>query len=352
MRIDPVIRPGPAEKIYRVSKIATLVDSLQAEGIAAGEALKGVDVSELELRSPDTRVCLNQVIECYRNADRLSAVANFACHAGLRFHVSTYGMYGFAILSSPSYRQAAHFAVQYHQLETPVTDVAFGESGNDGTWKVTPISLPSIDLKLYRFIVELQFGIIISLSRDVMGPSFTPKELRVTYRPMQAQGNYEDVFGCPVMFGQIENALLFDRKWLDQSPELGNELSYLETVRLCDRLLKEMKARIGLAGDVREILLHNLTRSLSIDSISKRLKIPARTLKRRLQQQGTSYSQIAEELKTEIAIKYLRETELSIDEIASCLGYSEPASFREAFRRWTKKTPKQFREKHEGAALF
>jgi AraC-like DNA-binding protein len=347
-----VIRVGPAEKIYRVAKIATLVDSLRAEGIAAGEALKGVYVSELELHSPDTRVSLNQVIECYRNADRLSADTNFAGHAGLRFHVSTYGMYGFAILSSPSFREAARFAVQYHQLETPVTDIAFGENGNDGTWKITPVSLPSIDLKLYRFIVELQFGIILSLSRDVMGPSFTPKELHVTYRPTQAQKNCENVFGCPVMFGQPENALLFNHKWLDQSPELGNELSYFETVRLCDRLLKEMKARIGLAGDVREILLHNLTRSLSIDAVSKRLKIPVRTLKRRLQQQGTSYRQIADELRAEIAIKYLRETELSVDEIASCLGYSEPASFREAFRRWTRKTPNQFRDKDEGAAVF
>ena len=97
------------------------------------------------------------------------------------------------------------------------------------------------------------------------------------------------------------------------------------------------------AGHVREALLHNLAQPMTLDTVSRRLKIPIRTLRRRLQQEGTSYRKLADELRTEIAIKYLRDTAMTVEDIASSLGFSDAASFRYAFRRWTNATPGKFR---------
>ena len=83
----PTIRPGPSEKVYRVAKIAAVVDALGAEGVGRSEALNGVNLSESALNSPDTWVSLNQVIECFRNAESLRADRDFAYRTGLRFHV-------------------------------------------------------------------------------------------------------------------------------------------------------------------------------------------------------------------------------------------------------------------------
>ncbi len=338
-----MILAGSSEKIYSVAKLAKIVDALREEGVPPAHALKGADLTEADLHSPDTRVSLDQMIECFRNADQLSPDRDFAFRTGLRFHVSTYGMYGFAILSSTNFRQACRFAEQYQRLEVPVADIGFNEEGDHAVWTITPAVLPGVDARLYKFIVDLQFGIAISLHRDVMGSSFAPQALQVAYGATKTMQNNETIFGCPVLFDQPRNALMFDRTWLDHPPALGNELSHLEAVRLCDELLKDMEVRIGLAGDVREVLFHNLARGLTIDAVSKRLGMPLRTLKRRLQRQGTSFSQIADELRAQVAIRYLRETQLTIEEIASCLGYSEASNFRQAFRRWTEKTPQQFR---------
>lgn len=98
---------GATDKIYPVTGIATIVASLAAEGISPSDALAGIHLSPPELGSPATRVSLSQVIQCYRNAGDLSSDPHFAYHAGLHFHVSTFGMYGFAILSSTDFRQAA-----------------------------------------------------------------------------------------------------------------------------------------------------------------------------------------------------------------------------------------------------
>src|SRR5260370_39792841 len=90
---------GPNEKIYPVVKIAMVAESLKNEGVSPKDALAGIHVFETQLGSPAIRVSENQVIESYRNAIRLSRNPHFAFRTGLRFHVSSYGMYGFRVLS-------------------------------------------------------------------------------------------------------------------------------------------------------------------------------------------------------------------------------------------------------------
>jgi len=339
-----MIKPRPDDKIYQVFKLATIVDALAAEGVSAEDALAGVRVSKSALSSPAARVSLNQIIECYRNTDRLSHDPHFAFHAGLRFHVSAYGMYGFAILSSMNFRQTMHFAMKYHQLATPLAEIFFKEESGCGIWTTTPLPHPRIDARLYRFLVELQFGIHMSLHRDVMGPSFSARELHFTYSPPDDASKCPDIFGCRVLFGQSENKLLFDAAWLDGTPNLGNEISYSMIVELCDSLMDEFKLRIGLVGKVRQILLVNLMRPTRFGDVARYLSMSARTLRRKLREENASFRKLVDELRTDMAIKYLRDTDLTIEDIAYALGFSDAANFRHAFRRWTKAAPHQFRD--------
>lgn len=338
-----MIQAGPNEKVYPIVKISAVVNALQAEGIAPAKALESVALSESDLSSPAARVSLDQVIQCYNNAIRLSADPYFAYHAGLRFHVSTYGMYGFAILSSTNFRQTMHFAEKYHHLATPHAEISFKEEADRGVWTIVPVPHPDVDAPLYRFLVELQFGIHASLHRDVMGSSFGPRELHVTYGPTGAARTYREVFGCPVLFGQAENKFIFDATWLDGTPKLGNEITYSLLLDLCDQLTEEFKLRVGLVGKVREILLVNLARPTSFNAVARHLKMTARTLRRKLREENTSYRELVDQMRMHAAIKYLRETDLTVEDIASSLGFSEAANFRQAFRRWTGGTPNAFR---------
>jgi len=178
-----MIRAGPNEKLYPVAKLTAVVDALVAEGVPLAEALRGTALSKDALSSPKTRVSLNQIFKCYQNASKLSSSPLFAYRAGLRFHVSTYGMYGFAILSSVDFRRTMRFAVDYHRLASPTADIEFQELEGRGVWTITPLAHPYVDAALYRFLVELQLGIHISLHRDFMGPSFVAQEVHFTYPP-------------------------------------------------------------------------------------------------------------------------------------------------------------------------
>jgi AraC-like DNA-binding protein len=344
-------QPGPDDKVYPVIKLATVIDALAAEGIPAQDALAGVRLSREAMSSPATRISLNQVIECYRNAARLSRDPHFPYHTGLRFHLSAYGMYGFAILSSMNYRQTMQFAENYHQLATPLTELRFEEQGGCGVWTITPMPHSRIDGSLYKFLLEMQFGICVSLHRDVMGPSFAAREFHVTYRPSGDAAKYPDIFGCPVLFGEPENRLVFDATWLDGTPKLGNDITFATVVELCDRLMDELRLGAGVAGKVRRVLLTNLMRPRSFGDVAGDVTMSERTLRRKLREENTSFRKLVDELRMEMAIKYLRDTTLTVEAISESLGFSDAANFRHAFRRWTKAAPQSFRDISGAAAM-
>jgi AraC-like DNA-binding protein len=341
-----MVKSGPNEKVYPIVKLATVVAALAADGVPPAEALARTQLSSDALSSPATRVSLNQIIECYGNAIKLSRDRFFAYRVGLRFHVSTYGMYGFAILSSTTFRQTMQFAVKYHQLATPLAEIAFREKDGRGIWSINPMPHPAVDASLYRFLTEMQFGIHVSLHRDVMGPSFVPQELHLTYRPPFDARDYRQAFGCAVFFEQPENKLVFDAASLGAVPQFGNEITYATVLSLCDEMMDELQFRTGVAGKVREALLVNLARPTNFDAVARYLKLSSRTLRRKLEDEKTSFRALLDELRMHVAIKFLRDTDLTIEAIADALGFSDAANFRHAFRRWTKGSPQDFRRNH------
>jgi AraC-like DNA-binding protein len=84
-------------------------------------------------------------------------------------------------------------------------------------------------------------------------------------------------------------------------------------------------------------------RPTSFSDIAGHLNMSARTLRRKLREENTSFRRLADDLRMQMAIKYLRDTDLTVKDIAEVLGFSEAANFRHAFRRWTKAAPHQFR---------
>jgi AraC-like DNA-binding protein len=335
--------PSPDDTVYPVAKIALVLDALSREGVPIEDALKRVRLSKASISSPTTRVSLNQVIDCCRYAAERSRNPHFAYHAGQRFHVSAYGMYGFAILSSVNYRETMRFAAKYHQLATPLTTLEFAEDDGCGTWLLNPLSHAQIDARLYKFIIEMQFGIVLALHRDIMGSSFLAREFHVTYSPAREAADYPALFGAPVLFGQSTNRLLFDSRWLDGTPSLGNPITYSTVVALCDAQIEEFQLRSGLVGEVRQFLMKSLMRPTKFPDVARNLNMSTRTLRRKLRDENRSFRQLVDELRRDMAIRYLRDTDLTVEDIAEALGFSDAANFRKAFRRWTKTTPHEFK---------
>ncbi len=338
-----MVAVGYDERIYTAAKVVAVVEALVEEGIKPEQALRGTGLSSEEIYAVGSKISIEQILTCCRNALELSHDVQFPLKVGSRFHISAYGMYGYAILSCPDFRRTMDFAVRYHTLAMPLTTISFEETNHWGIWTIDPLPHPRSDARLYRFQTEMQISTHLCLHRDLMGSSFAPNQISFAY-PCPADFRAPAEFSnCLVRFDQPANQMLFNVKWLDGAARLGNRTTYPLTLELCENLLRDIWRQAGISGKVRKILLEDLAERPSLAVTAKRLRTTTRTLRRKLEQEGTSYRQLLDELRLYIAMKYLRETEMTREDIAYALGYSDAANFRHAFRRWTDMTPTEFR---------
>ena len=329
---------GYYEKLYPTTKLEPLVLLLKDRG-APLTALASAGLTETEIASPSTRISIDQVLQVYAEVLRQMSEPDLAFQTGQRFHVTTYGMYGFAMLSSDSLRRALRFAVDYHQLSTPLADCRFIEDGADGpAWDIRPIPHPMLFGPLYEFVVELYLGIFCSLHGELTGGPYRPAFVRLTYTPRSAPG------GVPVHRGP-ENRLPLDPTSLDRPARLRSPAVNRMLVDICNTELEQLKRRTGVAGQVRELLMENACRPLDIWAAAARLNMSERSLRRRLTEEGVSLSELKDELRLQLAIELLRDTRLTMEDIAESLAFSDAASFRRAFRRWTGEAPQDYRDR-------
>jgi AraC-like DNA-binding protein len=334
---------GSNERIYESTKLAALFDMLVKQDCPPDEILRNVNLTVDEVHSPKSRISLAELMAACKNAIRLSNDPRLPYRIGTSIHISAYGMYGFAILCCPDFRKAMAFAQLYHALAAPLATIEFTEQQGSASWLIEPNARAATDPQLYRFITEMQIGIHISLMRDVMGPAFTPEQINLAYPEADDFGLPADQIGCPVIFANRTNQIIFRSAWLDQAANLGNRTTYPAVVALCDDLLTDLKSRIGIAGEIRALLLRDIANAPSLAAIAKRLDMSDRSLRRQLSEQGISFRGLRDELRMQIALKYLRTTELANEDIALALGFSDAANFRRAFRRWTDKSPSEIR---------
>ena len=331
------------EKAYSAAKVTAVLDALAAEGVSPLDVLSGADVSLDDLHSPSTRISRNQLIQCYRNAAALSRDPHLPYAIGSSVHLSAYGMYGYAMLCSTDFRRTMEFAVRYHLLATPLATIAFDELNRMGIWTIEPLLHPRIDSLLYRFVTELQIATHISLHRDIMGDSFKPHKISLRYGVAKDFQVTSGLVGCPVRFEQATNQIEFDSAFLDAAPKLGNRTTFPWAIALCDDLIADLVLRSGAAGRVRSLLSTDVAERPSFAAVAKLLRTTPRTLRRQLRMHNTSFRELSDELRVHVALRYLRETTMTMEDIAFALGFSDSANFRHAFRRWTGKAPQEFR---------
>jgi AraC-like DNA-binding protein len=283
------------------------------------------------------------MMSAYRNAIALSDDPRLAVRLGENCQATTYGMYGYALLSSATYRSACQFAEKYHYLSVPTVDISFDEDGNVASCIVEPLAFSEHDMAIYVFTIERVFSTVIALARDISDADFGPTEIRVTYPRSHALVSYETYFGCPAQFGQGRNEILFDAGWLDRPSRRANSLTFATVQQVCEEMLDRMGMAAGASGRLRRLFIESAGRFPGIDHACRTLGTSPRTLRRKLSIEGTSYKTLINETRVQLAKKYLRETGLTVDEIASRLGYSDASNFRHAFRRLTGMTPIDFR---------
>ncbi|MGD0737742.1 MAG: AraC family transcriptional regulator [Terracidiphilus sp.] len=332
------------EKRYAPYKVAALVEVLGEQGIAPEASLSGTGLSAENLANPETRTSVRQYITVCRNALQLSKNPETPFRTGSRIPLSAYGMYGFALVCSPSIREYFQVAVKYHRLATPLLSMSWREEGDYASW-IFPMN-PAVthpDL-LLRFLMEQQLTQLSThLKAVVEGGPYPPVRAALSYSAPGHVHLYKRYLGCDVRFGQPMSELVYPKSILSAKPRMAHGLTSKILQETCDRILGEVKTSTGVAGEVYQIIASTSGHSPSMEGVARQISTTVRTLNRKLHAEGTSFTQILDDVRCNLASEYLRSTKLSVEDISELVGFSDATNFRHAFRRWTGSTPARYR---------
>lgn len=335
--------PDPERRVYLAFRIHAVLATLADEGIAGELALAGSGLEVRQLTDPDTRVSYRQLETVFRNTMRLSKDPAIALRAGRRMHITAYGTYGYASLCAPTVGEAIAFGVKYHRTSGSVVDMAFSSDGQTAVYAYEPLIWSDPSQDLYRFAIEFALASHLTVTQDLLGKAAKPVRANVAYAPPAHARAYRTWLQCRVDFLQPNNELAFDAAWIAKPMPLANPIALASCTEMCDRLLGELSADDSLASEIRSALIMHPGRFPDAEAMAEQLAMHPRALRRRLNAEKTSYRHLLAEVRSRLAIEYLRRTKMTSDEIASRLGYSDAANFRRAFASWTGKNPSDFR---------
>ena len=321
-----------------LNAVYLVLNTFKAEGLSSEALLAGSGIRAADLSRADTRITTNQEMLVCANAVALRH--DIGLELGRRMHVSSYGMLGYALLTSATLGDALRLALRYPALLGTLFELSLEEDHERiwltaGDYRENPALAP--------FNVEFCLVSMKVICEDLLGHPLPLLGARFEYLAPIYQARYAERFDCPLQFDATSNAFAFDKAWLEQPLPLADAITHQAMAERCRKQNTEFTGRQAWLGRIRQLLAAQLSAAPGLEGLAQQLNCSARTLRRHLKDLGCSYQELLDELRFEQAKQMLCEDQLPIHRIAEALGFSETASFRHAFVRWSGVAPSQFR---------
>jgi AraC-like DNA-binding protein len=196
-------------------------------------------------------------------------------------------------------------------------------------------------------LTESSFARCICGARELFGATHNfaswpyPKAIHFTHEEPGYRAEYDRVFGVPLVFGSHMNALLMDEEFLSIRLPRTNRYVFGVLSAHAEALLKSLESSKSIRGHVESLLMPILhTGEASVDMIAGKLGLSRQTLFRKLKAEGVTFEKVLDELRHKLALHYLTGKKVSVNETAYLVGFSDPAAFSRAFKRWTGYCPR------------
>ncbi|MFN3339663.1 MAG: AraC family transcriptional regulator [Dietzia sp.] len=322
--------------------IGVLVEAGRGLGVEAGTILRGVGLNPADLSTPDLLVAPGQELVAIRN---LRAAAGdrpaLAAEVGAAYRLTTFGILGYALLSSPTLRDVIAMTLRFIDLSYIFSTIGVESTGDRIVVRLGGATLPE-DLR--GFLVDRDLFAIHSVLGDLVpgGLPFT----EVTFpggRSPAALSAYGERLGLTPSSSERGDGVtaVFDAAHLDRPLPQGSPAAVAVAETLCRDLAAARRTRGPVSSRVRVEIAGRLSQGAPMTSVAAELGVSPRTLRRHLSDEGTSYQRLLDDVRVELAERMLATGLLSVEDVAIRLGYAEASSFIHAFRRLTGNTPHQ-----------
>jgi AraC-like DNA-binding protein len=327
--------------------VRLLAEAGLERGLRLEALLAGTGLSASCLDDPNAQVSAMQEL---RLIDRLLTLlghpAELGWVLGKRYHHAVHGLWGYGLVSSATLAEALAHALEFLPLSFAFTEVRLEVDGDEAR---LCFAEPTLSDRLRCFVVERDMAAAAQMLHEVVGTAFRLSRVTRCRAPgasLPAESMLPAQPGQRHQLGGAENSLVFDAALLARPLPHANAITFAMCRQTCHRMMAERRSRTGLALWLADFLrLAPDGAPPGIAHVAALLGMGERTLKRRLRQEGQSYSTLLEASRRARAAELLAMPRLALADIAQRLGYSDASSFSQAFKRWHGVAPRTQRQR-------
>ncbi|MFG1304717.1 AraC family transcriptional regulator ligand-binding domain-containing protein [Xanthobacter autotrophicus] len=260
---------------------------------------------------------------------------------GLRYQSFKYGTLGLAMMTARTLAEALDVAARYQALTYSLINYRFASAPNGACALIGDTEGLFADLRDFSYHRDL--GAIKTLITDLTAGIPVLDRVRIAAPP---PCNWEAVkahFTCPVEFDADQTQWIFVPGSAGRQLPWGDADSEILYRSLCEQQLDKAQANASITQRLVTLLNANDGHVLTAGEAARQLALSARSLHRRLAEEGTLFSTIADEARYRRARALLADRNRTIDAISFAMGFAEPSSFSRAFKRWSGTSAIEFR---------
>ena len=322
--------------------VGRALDSLGCDGDALLKAA-GVDLSEklnvdARFNAHHTRQLWQLALAETGQVDIGLQVARFVCP-------TTFHALGFSLWASTSLLDALKRMVRFDVLLNDGCTLQIEQ--RDASCQAFTMSVKELNGQplVTSEGVDYFLGAVVKMFRDMSTDDFAPREVFLQRAEPAHAKKWHNYFQCDVQFGAAKNQIIFDDADLNRTLPTGNAALAEQNDKLVEAYLSRMEMQ-DICGQVRSALIDLMPLGITtMDGVAEALGIYPRTLQYKLQQQNTTLQKLRDQIREELARQYLQHSRKSFTQIAYSLGFSDPAHFNRAFKRWSGETPTAYRNR-------
>lgn len=314
-------------------------EALERKGIDVASFLKGLSIERSALDDVDGRVPIDVDLALWGAAPLLSGDEDFGLHAAEQLRPGAFDVLSYTLSTSGSVGEAFRRLVRYNRVLHDVAQMELVVEPEEARieFSLTPEGTP-------RHQAEFSFTVFLSFCRNSTGVDVTPLRVEFSHQAPSDTSEHKRIFRAPLVFGRALNALalpptVLEMRLLGANPGLSAVLE-----RQLEEMLADLPSGETVLARVKRLIAAELCGGEpTAEVVARRMRATPRTLHRWLSAEGTSFRELLNGLRRDLALRYLGEDRLAIGEAAYLLGFSDASAFHRSFKRWTGQTPAQYR---------
>ena len=324
--------------------VNTVIATAQSLGVEGDALLLAAGISDKALDRE--RWPIDYITRLWRAAEHCTRDSGFGLKVGARVRPASINVVGFALQSAATLREAIVMVQKYQRL---ISDGGRFQmlAGDTSTWVVYHPRQGQLAFSPHQ--IEAVLAAVVTFAGWVTGVTLRPLRVQLSQAQLGPLQGYRNVFACPVEFEQAFSGILVNNALLDQPlPQADPQFAKVHE-QYTDARLAALSLSSGSVGDMRQWLMDHMGPQVPRRAqAAQALGMSERTFARRLHEQEQTFDHLLDDVRREMALKAVADSDRSLADIAQSLGFAESSTFYRAFRRWTGLPPARWRRQKIG----